>query len=113
MQVFSSCGEWGLLFVVRRLLTAAAPLVEPRLWVCRLQWSQPWAQQLWLEGLVPLSLWDLPRPGNTPMSPALADGYLTAGTSREALPKMFLILAGSVLLPIISSVVKCLTWPAG
>ena len=31
------------------------------------------------------------------MSPALADGYLTAGTSREALPKMFLILTGSVL----------------
>ena len=37
MQVFSSCGKWGLLFVVRRLLTAAAPLVEPRLWACRLQ----------------------------------------------------------------------------
>ena len=33
IQVFSSCGKWGLLFiVVCGLLTAVASLAEPQLW---------------------------------------------------------------------------------
>ena len=49
MQIFSSCGRQGLLFVaVHRLLIAVASLVaEHRLWVRELQ-------QLWHTGLVAL-----------------------------------------------------------
>ena len=32
-----------------------------------------------------LSMWDLPRPGIEPMSPALADGFLTIGSTRKSL----------------------------
>ena len=58
---FSSCGEWGLLFVaVRGLLLAVASLVaEQGLQACGLQqlWlagSRAQAQQLWVMGLVAL-----------------------------------------------------------
>ena len=36
-----------------------------------------WAQQLWCTGLVFRGMWDLPRPGIEPVSPALAGGFLT------------------------------------
>ena len=35
------------------------------------------AQQLWHTGLLLRSMWDLPKPGLEPMSPALAGGFLT------------------------------------
>ena len=71
-RAFSSCGKWGpLLITVRRPLTIVAPLVaEQRLQTCRLSSCGSWAQLL-------RGMWDLPRPGLEPVSPALAGGFLT------------------------------------
>ena len=41
----------------------------------RLQYFGPWA---------PHSLWNLPKPGMEPRSPALAGGFLTAGPPRKS-----------------------------
>ena len=66
-QAFSSCGERGSLFIaVRGPLTVAASLVaEHRLQTRRL--SSCGSRTLLLRGM-----WDLPRPGLEPVSPALA-----------------------------------------
>ena len=64
---FSSCGKWGPLFIaVRRPLTIAAFLVsEHRLQMRRLSNCGSRAQLL-------RGMWDLPRPGLEPVSPASA-----------------------------------------
>ena len=66
-RAFSSCGERGPLFIaVRGPLTVAASLVaEHRLQTRRLSSCGSWAQLL-------RGMWDLPRPGLEPVSPALA-----------------------------------------
>ena len=71
-RAFSSCGEWGPLFIaVRGPLTVAASLVvEHRLQTRRLSNCGSRAQLL-------RGLWDLPRPGLEPMSPALAGRFST------------------------------------
>ena len=68
----SSCGKWGPLFIaVRRPLTIAASLVaEHRLQTHRLSNCGSRAQLL-------RGMWDLPRPGLEPVSPALAGGFST------------------------------------
>ena len=76
---FSSCGEWGPLFIVmRRLLVAVASRCGAwalRVWAsvvvaCRL--STCGTQALVLRGM-----WDLPGPGLEPVAPVLAGGFLT------------------------------------
>ena len=69
---FSSCGKWGPLFIaVRGPLTIAASLVaEHRLQTRRLSTCGSRAQLL-------RGMWDLPRPGLEPMSPALAGRFST------------------------------------
>ena len=71
-RAFSSCGKWGPLFiVVRRPLTIAASLVaEHRLQTCRLSSCGSRAQLL-------RGMWDPPRPGLEPLSPALAGRFST------------------------------------
>ena len=65
-RAFSSCGKRGPLFAVRGPLTIAASLVaEHRLQMWRL--SNCGSRVQLLHGM-----WDLPRPGLEPMSPALA-----------------------------------------
>ena len=66
-RAFSSCGKRGPLFItVRGPLTIAASLVvEHRLQMCRLSNCGSRAQLL-------RGMWDLPRPGLEPVSPALA-----------------------------------------
>ena len=66
-RAFSSCGEWGPLFIaVRGPLTIAASLVaEHRLQTRRL--SSCGSRARLLRGM-----WDPPRPGLEPVSPALA-----------------------------------------
>ena len=66
-RAFSSCGKRGPLFIaVRGPLTIAAPLVaEHRLQTRRL--SSCGSRAHLLRGM-----WDLPRPGLEPVSPALA-----------------------------------------
>ena len=71
-RAFSSCSEWGPLFiVVRGPLTIAASLVaEHRLQTCRLSSCGSRAPLL-------CGMWDLPRPGLEPVSPALAGRFST------------------------------------
>ena len=61
-RAFSSCGRWGPLFIAARgpLTIAASPSAEYRLSNCG-----PRAQPL-------RGMWDLPRPGLEPASPAPA-----------------------------------------
>ena len=68
----SSSGERGPLFIaVRGPLTAAAsPIAEHRLQTRRLSSCGSQAQSL-------CGMWDLPRPGLEPMSPALAGRFST------------------------------------
>ena len=66
-RAFSSCGKWGpLLIAVRGPLTiAASPVAEHRLQTRRLSNCGSRAQPL-------RGMWDPPRPGPEPVSPALA-----------------------------------------
>ena len=72
VRAFSSCGKRGPLFIaVRGPLTIAASLVvEHRLQTHRLSSCGSWAQLL-------CGMWDLPRPGLEPVSPALARRFST------------------------------------
>ena len=69
-RAFSSCGKWGTLFIaVRGPLTIAASLVAEH----RLQTrSSCGSRAQLLRGM-----WDPPRPGLEPMSPALAGRFST------------------------------------
>ena len=71
-RAFSSWDKRGPLFIaVRGPLTIAASLVaEHRLQTCRLSHCGSRAQLL-------RGMWDLPRPGLEPMSPALAGRFST------------------------------------
>ena len=81
VRAFSSCGERGLLFVaVRRLLIAVASLVVEH----GLQGTRGFSSCV-LRGM-----WDLPRPGLEPVSPALAGGFLT--TAPPGKPYLFIYL---------------------
>ena len=68
----SSCGERGPLFIAVRgpLTIAASPVAEHRLQMRRLSSCGSRAQLL-------CGMWDLPRPGIEPVSPALAGGFST------------------------------------
>ena len=72
VRAFSSCGKRGPLFIaVRGPLTIAASLVvEHRLQMRRLSNCGSWAQLL-------RGMWDLPRPGLEPVSPALEGRFST------------------------------------
>ena len=71
-KAFSSCGKRGPLFIaVHGPLTIAASLVaEHRLHTRRLSNCGSWAQLL-------CGMWDLPRPGLEPVSPALVGRFST------------------------------------
>ena len=73
VKAFSSCGKWGpLLIAVHGPLTIAASLVEEhRLQTRRLSNCGSRAQLL-------RGMWDHPRPGLEPVSPALAGRLSTA-----------------------------------
>ena len=77
---FSSCGKWGPLFIaVRGPLTIAASLVaEHRLQTRRLSNCGSRAQLL-------RGMWDLPRPGLEPVSPALAGRFSTTAPPGKPL----------------------------
>ena len=83
-RAFSSCRKWGPLFIaVRGPLTITASLVaEHRLQPRRLSNCGSRAQLL-------RSMWDPPRPGLEPVSPALAGGFST--TVPPGKPLLFLL----------------------
>ena len=71
-RAFSSCSKWGPLFITARgpLIIAVSLVVEHRLQMRRL--SNCGSQAQLLHGM-----WDLPRPGLEPVSPALAGRFST------------------------------------
>ena len=71
-RAFSSCGKWGPLFIaVRGPLTVTASLVaEHRLQTRRLRSCGARAELF-------RGMWDLPRPGLEPASPALEGRFST------------------------------------
>ena len=85
-RAFSSCGERGpLLTTVRGPLTTAASLVaEHRLQTRRLSSCGPRAQLL-------RGMWDLPRPGLEPVSPALAGRFSTTAPPGKPLMTVFIM----------------------
>ena len=78
----------GLLIVVPGLLSVVASLVaEHGLQVYGLQWLQhvgPRVHSFSSCGAQAQLLWDLPRPGIEPISPALACGFFTTGPSGKS-----------------------------
>ena len=80
-RAFSSCGEWGPLFIAVRgpLSIAACLVVEHRLQTRRLSSCGSQAQ-------LPHGMWDLPRPGLEPVSPALAGRFSTTAHQGSPLP---------------------------
>ena len=86
-RTFSSCGEWGPLFIaVHWPLTVAASLVaEHRLQTRRLSGRGSWAQLL-------RGMWDLPKPGLEPVSPALAGRVSTTAPPGKPAVPYFLFL---------------------
>ena len=83
-RAFSSCGELGpLLIAVRRPVTvAASPVAEHRLQTRRLSNCGSWAQLL-------RGMWDPPRPGLEPVSPALAGRLSTTAPPGKPLRTIF------------------------
>ena len=71
-RAFSSCGEWGPLFIAVRgpFTVAASPVAEHNLQTRRLSSCGSRAQLL-------RGMWDLPRPGLEPVCPALAGRFST------------------------------------
>ena len=81
-RALSSCGKRGPLFIAMRgpLTIAASPAAEHRLQTRRLSNCGSRAQLL-------CGMWDLPRPGLEPVSPALAGGFsTTAPPGKPLLP---------------------------
>ena len=91
-RAFSSCGEWGPLFIAVRgpLTVPASPLAEHRLQMRRLSSCGSRAQLL-------RGMWDLPRPGLEPASPALAGRFLT--TAPPGKPRSLLLINSVMILP--------------
>ena len=83
-RAFSSCGKWGPLFIaVRGHLTIVASLgAEHRLQTCRLSNCGSRAQLL-------RGMWDPPRPGLEPVSPALAGRFSTTAPPGKPQSKHF------------------------
>ena len=88
-RAFSSCGKRGPLFIaVRGPLTVAASLVaEHRLQTRRLSNCGSRAQLL-------RGMWDLPRPGLEPVSPALAGRFSTTAPPGKPQSSFFYFLLG-------------------
>ena len=80
VRAFSSCGKRGPLFIAARgpLTIAASPVAEHRLQTHRLSSCGSRAQLL-------RGMWDLPRPGLEPMSPALAGRLSTTAPPGKPL----------------------------
>ena len=89
-RAFPSCGKWGPLFIaVRGPLTITASLVvEHRLQTRRLSRCGSRAQLL-------RGMWDLPRPGLEPVSPALADRFSTTAPPGKPRLKVFTLRSGT------------------
>ena len=86
-RALSSCGKRGPLFIAVRgpLTVAASPVAEHRLQTRRLSNCGSQAQLL-------RSMWDPPRPGLEPVSPALAGRLSTTAPPGKPLSTLLLVV---------------------
>ena len=100
-RAFSSCGKWGPLFItVHGPLTVAASLVvEHRLQMHRLISCGSRAQLLH-------GMWDLPRPGLKPVSPALAGRF--SSTAPPGKPPIVVLISISLMINDVGHLFVCL-----
>ena len=98
-RAFSSCGKWGPLFIAVRgpLTIAASFVVEHRLQTRRLSNCGSRAQLLH-------GMWDLPRPGLEPVSPALAGRLST--TAPPGKPRLWWFLKRNPVIQIVVPLYK-------
>ena len=100
VRAFSSCGKWGPLFITVRgpLIIALSLIAEHRLQTRRLSNCGSQAQLL-------CDMWDPPRPGLEPVSPALAGRFSTTAppgkpqTSFDDAYNIYLLFFSFSLLP--------------
>ena len=104
-RAFSSCGKRGpLLITVRGPLTIAAPPVaEHRLQTRRLSNCGSWAQPL-------RGMWDLPRPGLEPASPALAGRLPTTAPPGKPQSNLKKKTSGDIMHPDSKLYYKAIVW---
>ena len=83
-RAFSSCGKRGPLFIAVHgpFIIAASLVAEHRLQTRRLSGCDSWAQLL-------RCMWDPPRPGLEPVSPALAGGLSTTAPPAKPPTKLY------------------------
>ena len=96
VRAFSSCGKWGPLFIAVRgpLIIVASLVAEHRLQTRRL--SNCGSRASLLRGM-----WDLPRPGLEPVSPALAGRFST--TAPPGKPNVSIFVSLFLHSPVISA----------
>ena len=97
-RAFSSCGKRGPLLIAVRgpLITEASLVAEHRLQTRRLSNCGSRAQLL-------CSMWDLPRPGLKPVSPALAGRLSTTAPPGKPGLSFYCWMTLGKLLPILES----------
>ena len=71
-RAFSSCGKWGPLSV-----TVCGPLTITASLVAEHRLQTRWLSNCGSRAQLLRGMWDLPRPGLKPVSPALAGRFLT------------------------------------
>ena len=93
-RAFSSCGKWGPLFIAvcRPPTIVASPVVEHRLQTRRLSNCGSRAQLL-------RGMWDPPRPGLEPVSPALAGRFPTTAPPGKPCSPYFKVSSLAPLIP--------------
>ena len=93
VRAFSSCGKRGLLFIAARgpLTTAASLVADHRLQTHRLSNCGSWAQLL-------CGMWDLPRPGLEPVSPALAGRLSTTAPPGKPSDNHFMMYITQIIM---------------
>ena len=94
-RAFSSCGKRGPLFIAVRgpLTVAASPVAEHRLQTHRLSSCGSRAELL-------RGMWDLPRPGLEPVSPALAGRFST--TAPPGKPQVYMFKSIDIVVDVFS-----------
>ena len=92
-RAFSSCGEQGPLFITVHgsLIIMASLVAEHRLQMRRLSSCGSWAQLL-------CGMWDLPRPGLEPVSPALTGRFSTTVPPGKPLDLVLLSISSLILI---------------
>ena len=93
-RAFSSCGKRGPLFIAVRgpLTTVASPVAEHRLQTRRLSSCGSRAQLL-------RGIWDPPRPGLEPVSPALAGRFSTTVPPGKPLSPLLFVVSSYFINP--------------